>query len=111
MIKLESDDFAKIVAECIRELDAPEFISPLISFGALICAKAELETEKNETTDDNDEYEAGVSYKAGDWDIIISTTSHNKARLILKLKGLVVCDRVLDSLYKAYNYAFNALSI
>lgn len=113
MINLTKDEFAQVIHEVIKELDMPDMTLPLITIGAMIGARAEIMTEKKEDKEEDkeEEYEAAVEYRAGRWDISIITMGNDKVRLIVKRNGIVAVNRVLDSLYKAYNHAFNIISI
>lgn len=104
MINLTKDEFAQVIHEVIKELDMPDITFALVTIGAMIGARAEMKTESKE------EYEAVVEYNAGRWNISIITMENDKVRLVIKRNGVVAIDRVLDSLYKAYNYAFNIIS-
>lgn len=107
MINLTKDEFAQVIHEVIKELDMPDITFALVTIGAMIGAKAEIKTEAKE--DEKDKYEAIVEYRAGIWVIRISTLESDKVRLRVYRNEVTVCDRVLDSLYKAYNYAFNII--
>lgn len=100
MINLTKDEFAQVIHEVIKELDMPDITFALVTIGAMIGARAEMKTEAKE------EYEAVVEYDVGRWNISITTTESDKARLVIKNNGIVAVDRTLDSLYKAYHYAF-----
>lgn len=109
MINLTKEEFAEVIGEVVKELDMPEINFSLITIGAMIGARAEMKTEKKE--DEEEKHEAVVEYSAGKWDILIATKENDTVRLCIRHYGAVVCDRILDSLYKAYNYAFNILCV
>ena len=122
MINITNEEFAEIVGEVINELDMKDVGFSIILIGAMIGAKAEERTEKKEAekkeikdfeqklkqTAEN-LYCYNAEYDAGKWNILIENKENDKARLRIRLNGAVICDRVLDSLYKAYNYAFNII--
>lgn len=107
MINLTKEEFAEVIGEVIKELDMPEINMCLITIGAMIGSRAEIKTENKES--DKNELEATIEYRAGRWEICITTTEADKVRLRIYYEGRVMCNRVLDSLYKAYNYAFNII--
>lgn len=55
------------------------------------------------------DHEAFVTYTAGKWKIVIATREDDKARLVMFYSDEKRIDRTLDSIYKAYNYAFNII--
>ena len=113
MINLTKDEFAQVIHEVIKELDMPDITFALITIGAMIGARAEMKTEEKEAEKESEkeEYEAIIEYRAGKWIIRISTLESDKVRLRVYRNEVAVCDRILDSLYKAYNYAFNIICL
>lgn len=107
MINLTKEEFAEVIGEVIKELDMPEINLVLVTISAMIGARAEMKTEKKK--DEKKEREAVVEYRAGRWEIYITTMEADKARLRIYYEGTTMCNRVLDSLYKAYNCAFNII--
>lgn len=114
MINLTNEEFAEVIGEVYKEVnkenaDAAFFV---VLVGAMIGASAEEKTEKKkaEKEAENEELEAFVEYNVGNRNISIFTKSDDKVRLVIKCNGIVAVDRTLDSLYKAYNYAFNIIS-
>lgn len=106
MINLTNEEFAEVIGEVYKEVnkenaDAAFFV---VMVGAMIGASAEEKTEKKEG-----EKEDCVVYKAGDHKICIATRYDNKAHLVITYKDRIAVDRMLDSLHKAYEYAFNIL--
>ena len=110
MINLTKDEFAQVIHEVIKELDMPEIVLPLITIGAMIGAKAEMKTEKKEDCK-IEEKEDCLAYRAGNYKIVIATRHDNKAHLIITHKERIVVDSMLDSLHKAYEFAFNILLV
>lgn len=109
MINLTNEEFSQVIGEVFKEVkekdsDLAFFV---IVFGAMIGARAEMKTEKKE--DEEEEFEAVVEYNVGNKNISITTMTNDKVRLVIKCNGIVAVDRTLDSLYKAYNYAFNII--
>lgn len=113
MINLTKDEFSEVVAESIKELTeavGDELLLPvLVTFSAVIGAKSEIKTEANEAKKKNEEFKAAVEYNVGNKNISITTMANDKVRLVIKCNGIVAVDRTLDSLYKAYHYAFNII--
>lgn len=115
MINLTEDEFLEIVAETIKEfvkaVEDDALVPILLTLCATIGAKAEIKTEKKEAKTKKEELEAFIEYDAGKWNITIAAMSYDNVRLTIKRNGIVAVDRVLDSLYKAYNYAFNIICL
>ena len=111
MINLTNKEFSEVIVEVSREVNDTDkdmgFL--VIVLGAMLGAAAEKRTEEKEAEKKKEGHEAVVEYDAGNWNILIETKKNDNVRLRMKLKGEVICDRILDSLYKAYNYAFNII--
>ena len=114
MINLTNKEFSNVIGEVFEEVNEkdPDISLFVVVIGAMIGAKAEMKTEekKAEKEAENEELEAFVEYNVGNRNISIFTKSDDKVRLVIKCNGIVAVDRTLDSLYKAYNYAFNIIS-
>ena len=113
MINLTNEEFSQVIGEVFKEVkekdsDLAFFV---IVFGAMLGARAEMKTEEKEAETKKEELEAFVEYNVGNRNIAIFTKSDDKVRLVIKCNGIVAVDRTLDSLYKAYNYAFNILCV
>lgn len=77
-------------------------------FLASVMAEIFCDDSDDDSDDDYDKEEAHITFRAGNWRISINTMN-DKARLVMFREDVKVIDRVVDNLYKAYDYAFNIL--
>lgn len=117
MINLTKDEFSEVVAEVIKEfvnaVEDEALVPLLLTICAMIGARAEMKTEEKYNLEQvaNSLFCYNEKFCVGDWIISIRgpIDSTNKACLNIKYKGETRVNCVVDSIHKAYNYAFNIL--
>lgn len=85
-----------------------ELYATLGLYTAIVMADI-FEDSEEENKEVNNDHKVFATYKAGKWEIEIYRWADYKARLVIYYSGEKRIDRIVDSIYKAYNYAFNII--